>query len=158
MPSAPDATSRDRWWVAVALLLVASFIAACAGGPRAPSETERPPVVATATPRPTQALPAANPGGAVVGAVQACREKDIDRLRTLVAGPVSPDDVEALFARGMDVRLLSQTSPQVEDGVATVTVRLEVLRQGGVEQVERVWQLERGADGAWRLTALPDCY
>ncbi len=103
-------------------------------------------------------MPSGDPGVTVVNAVQACREKDADRLRSFVAGAVADADVQALFARGTDVRLESQTLPQLAGDRATVAVRLEVRRDGEVETVDRTWALTRSADGVWRLLALPDCF
>jgi hypothetical protein len=94
----------------------------------------------------------------VVNVVQACREKDADRLRSFIASPVSEAEVQALFALGTDVRLESQTLPEVADGRATVSVRLEVHRDGQVESVEREWTLHLDGDGVWRFAALPDCF
>jgi hypothetical protein len=94
----------------------------------------------------------------VVNVVQACREKDAERLRSFVATPVSEADAKALFARGTDVRLESQTLPEVQDGRATVVVRLEIHRDGDVESVDREWALQLDDDGIWRFTSLPDCF
>ena len=86
------------------------------------------------------------------------RSLDADRLRSFVSAPVPEAEVQALFASGSDVRLESQTLPEVEDGRATVSVRLEVHRDGEVESVERAWALNLDADGIWRFAALPDCF
>jgi hypothetical protein len=103
-------------------------------------------------------LPAGDPSVTVVNVVQACREKDGDRLRSFVAATVPDADVQALFDRGTDARLESQTLPEIEGGRATVSVRLEVRRDGEVESVDRDWELQRDDDGVWRLTSLPDCF
>ena len=102
--------------------------------------------------------PAGDPGVTVENAIQACREKDGARLRSFVAGPVSEDELQALLRRGTDVRLVSRTPPVVDDGRATVTVRLALQRDGESENVERTWALERGDDGVWRFTTLPECF
>lgn len=105
------------------------------------------------------AAPAAgDPSVTIVNAVQACREKDADRLRSLVAGGVTDQELETLFARGLDVQLRSQSVPEVADGQATVEVGLEVQRADETELVARAWTLRRSADGVWRFEALPDCY
>lgn len=138
-------------------MLVALFLLAACGG----DEDRALPPTALRTEQLTpvaDAPVAGDPGVTVANVVQACREKDGERLRSFVAGRVSEAEIEALFARGSDVQLLSHTVPEPEDGRATVTVRLRVRRDGGAEDVERSWELERGADGVWRLTALPDCY
>ena len=103
-------------------------------------------------------LPSGDPSVTVVNVIQACREKDGDRLRSFVAGTVADADVQALFARGADVRLESQTLPEIQGARETVTVRLEVRRDGEVESVNRDWTLQRDADGVWRLITLPDCF
>ncbi len=148
------------WRTGLALVagLAALSIAACAD-----NDVEQPPTPTAAvtevrTPTPAELLPAGNPGVTVANVIQACREKDGDRLRSFVAGAVLEEEVRALFARGTDVRLVSQTPPRAEDGRATAVVRLEVRRDGEIEFVERTWELEQGADGVWRLTALPDCF
>ena len=71
---------------------------------------------------------------------------------------VSVEEIEALFERGSDVRLKSQSVPPVEDGRATVDVVIEITHEAGVETVDRSWELERGADGVWRFAELPDCF
>ena len=90
--------------------------------------------------------------------MQACREKDGQLVRGFVAAPVPDAEIEALFARGDDVRLMLRTPAEIEDGGATVEVRLEIRRGGELDTVDRVWQLAFGDDGVWRFTALPDCY
>jgi hypothetical protein len=99
-----------------------------------------------------------DPAITVANVIVACREKDGDRLRSLVATEVGDGDLAGLFALGSDVQLLAQTIGEQVDGRAPVTVRLRIRRNGEVDEVERTWQLERGAGGGWRLTALPDCY
>ena len=91
-------------------------------------------------------------------AIQACREKNGELLRIFVAVAVRAEEIQALFDRAADVRLVSRTAVQVEDGQATVSVRLEVTRADEIETVDRTWELVRGADGFWRFTALPDCF
>lgn len=134
-----------------------SFVACADGGAEEPAT---PTVAATVARAPTleDVQPAGDPGVTVENAVLACREKDANRLRSFVAGAVPEEEVQALFTRGTDVQLLGQTVLRAEDRQATVDVRLEVHRDGETELVERTWELERGADGVWRLTALPDCF
>lgn len=115
-------------------------------------------LTSTPTSAPAGDLPSGDPSVTVVNVVQACREKDGDRLRSFVAGDVGDADVEALFDRGSDVRLESQTLPEIEGDRATVAVRLEVHRDGEIESVDRDWDLQRDNDGVWRLIALPDCF
>lgn len=102
--------------------------------------------------------PSGDAGAVVEQLVQACREKDAQLVRGFVAAPVSDAEIEALFARGDDVRLVLRTPAEIEDGRATVEVRLEIRRGGELDTVERVWQLVSGDDGVWRFTDLPDCY
>lgn len=109
-------------------------------------------------PSPASVPAAGDPAAAVENAVLACREKDAERLRTFIAVPVSDQAIQALFARGTDVRLASRTPALTDDGRASVDVRLEIHREGAVDNVQRTWQLARGADGIWRFTELPDCY
>ncbi|MDP3766530.1 MAG: hypothetical protein Q8S13_00815 [Dehalococcoidia bacterium] len=106
----------------------------------------------------TTLAPGGDPGVTVLNVVLACREKDGERLRSFVEGPVTDQEIEALFALGTDLQLLSQTEPVVEDDRASVTVRLQVRRDAESEDVERVWELVRGDDGVWRFPTLPDCY
>jgi len=100
---------------------------------------------------------ASDPSATVADAIVACREKDAAKLRTLVAAPVTDAQIDALFARGNDVLLKSQT-PSTNGDQASVTAELEIHRDSGTEAIERTWTLARGADGVWRLNALPDCY
>ncbi len=140
--------------IAIALPLLGS----CAGGDGdAPATPAAPVVVATATPQ-GDLSPAGDPGITVEQAIQACREKNSALLRSFVAGPISEEEIQALFARGSDVLLKGRTVPEVEDGRAMVEVHLEVRRNGDAEMVDRDWELERGLDGIWRLTSLPDCF
>lgn len=138
-------------------LALVSFVACTA---RSAEEPPTPTVPATVVPSPTpeDILPAGDPGVTVRNVVLACREKDGDRLRSFVTRTVPEEDIQALFDRGSDVQLLSQTVPRAEAGRASVAVRLRVRRDGEVELVERTWELERGADGVWRFTSVPDCY
>ena len=132
------------------------FLAGCGDSEspeRLPTATSLP-----STTTPEQIAPVGDPGVTVENAIQACREKDGGRLRTFVAEAVSDEQLQALFSKGTDVRLASRTPAIVEDGRATVSVRLD-LRQGGeLETVDRTWELERGSDGVWRFTTLPDCF
>ena len=143
-----------------AALIVASAglsFLACGGGDTDQPATPTVGVAATASPSPAALALSGDPGVTVENVVLACREKDVERLRSFVATPVSDEDVLALFARGTDVILKSEM-PEAQGDRATVDVRLEVRRDGEIETVERLWELERGADGVWRLTELPDCY
>jgi hypothetical protein len=133
-------------------------LVACAGGSADGRPTPTVALTEPPAPTPDDVLPAGDPGVTVANAVLACREKDGDRLGSFVAGAVTEEEIQALFGRGSDVRLFSQTVPHAEDGRATVTVRLSVRRDGETELVERTWELEQGADGVWRFTALPDCF
>ncbi len=151
-----------REWSIAALLAVAgaALLSGIACTERGDGESAAFTVTPTMVREPTAnpAPPGGDPGVTVRNVVLACREKDGDRLRSFVAVPVPEQELEALFARGSDVRLLSQTVPQTEDQQATVMVRLSVQRDGEEELVQRTWDLEQGTDGVWRLTALPDCY
>jgi hypothetical protein len=131
-------------------------LVACGGGAEEgplPTVFERP----VTTPLDTQPR-LGDPGVAVEQAVQACRQKDPGLLRSFVAPEVSDEEIAALLARGSDVRLLGRLPAAIDGDAATVEVRLEVDRDGETEDVERVWELERGVDGVWRFTSLPDCY
>jgi hypothetical protein len=114
--------------------------------------------VTSSAPLPTAAVaPAGGPGTVVVAAVQACREKDVGNLRALVSADVSEDAITAMFDRGTDVQLLSQSVPPGGSDSVDIDVSLQVLGEEG-ERIERLtWELER-IDGAWRLIALPQCY
>jgi hypothetical protein len=129
------------------------LLAACGSGARAPATTVAP--VVTPTPTPTLSSDLER---TIENAVLACREKDAGALRALVAGDVTQQEVDALFALGRDVVLQSQTEGKTVDGTVSVTVGLEITRATGVEDVDRTWQLAQGADGLWRFAALPDCY
>ena len=94
----------------------------------------------------------------VRNAVTACREKNVELLRSLVAGEVTDAEIEELFARGVDVRLRGHTDSPSAGGRASVTVFLTITRLTEVDDVEREWELERGVDGVWRFDELPDCY
>lgn len=146
------------FWVAAALtfmLLVMS--SSCSNASDAPT-----PTVAVTAPIATlstaQAAPAGDPATTIENVIQACREKDAARLRTFVAGEVLEEDIQALFARGADVRLVGRTPAAIDDGQATVDVRLEINRGGETETVERTWELEQNTDGVWRFAELPDCF
>ena len=129
---------------------------ACGGG----ADELRTPTTAATLPRPSpSATPAAGePSVTVENAVSACREKDADMLRSLITVQATEAEVQALFARGSDVLLKRRSDAAVDGESATVDVSLEIHRDGDVETVERTWTLARGADGNWRLAALPDCY
>ncbi len=101
---------------------------------------------------------AGDPAVTVVNAVLACREKDAALLRSFVASTVPEGAIQALFARGTDVLLKRQAPAVIDDRRATVELLLEVHRDGAIESAERTWELERGADGVWRFTRLPDCF
>ena len=140
----------------IGLALIASL--ACAGGgvDERPTATVATIEVPTPTPR-TLAL-TGEVSVTVENAVRACREKNAELLRSFVLDAVSVEEIEALFERGSDVRLKSQSVPPVEDGRATVDVVIEITHEAGVETVDRSWELERGADGVWRFAELPDCF
>jgi len=107
----------------------------------------------------TEAAPLpGDPGVTVVNVIQACREQAGERLRSFVAVAVSEEELQALFARGRDVRLVSQTPPEIDGERATVQVRLEIQREGRMDVVDRTWELVPAADGVWRLTRLPNCF
>jgi len=130
----------------------------CGGGNGGASPTASAPLETTASPSPPALAPSGDPGVTVENAVQACREKNIDLLRTFVAGTVSEADADALFARGDDVRLALRQQSVIDGDRASVQVSLEIQRNGATETVARSWNLERGADGVWRFLELPDCY
>jgi hypothetical protein len=109
-------------------------------------------------PAPTGIAPPGDPGVTVEQALLACREKNSAVLRSFVSGDVTDAEIEAMFVRGRDVRLLVQAEPETADASATVDVRLRIDRESGAEEVERTWSLVRGDDGVWRFVALPDCY
>ncbi len=148
-----------RTAAAAAMLgLAFPLLASCGGGGSdAPATAPAAAVQATATALST-ALPGGDPGVTVEQVIQACREKNGGLLRNFVAEVVSEQELEELFERGTDVMLKGRTFPEVEDGVATVEVHLEVRRNGEALMVHRAWELERGPDGVWRLKSLPDCY
>ena len=140
----------------IALAFVA--LAACAGGGAGERPTATVALTQAPSPSPSDISPTGDPALTVEHAIQACREKNGELLRSFVAVAVRAEEIQALFDRGADVRLEIQTVPRVEDGRATVDVRLEVTRAGEIETVDRAWELVRGADGFWRFTALPDCF
>jgi hypothetical protein len=142
--------------LAIAALAIALAAASCGGSDTADDVATS--VVDSATVAPPAGLPSGDPSVTVVNAIQACREKDGDRLRAFVSPAVPDADVQALFARGMDVRLESQTVPEVEGASATVEVQLEVRREQEIEQVSRTWTLQLDEDGVWRFAGLPDCF
>ena len=144
--------------VGVALIVGSGLsIFACGGDDSDRRATPTMAGAATASPSPDAPAPSGDPGVTVENVVLACREKDADRLRSFVAPSVPDEEIRALFARGTDVILKSEM-PEAQGDRATVDVRLEVRRDGEVETVERSWELERGADGVWRFSELPDCY
>ena len=125
----------------------------CASSTHAPTAT-----VETATPAASPTPPLSSDVGATIeNVVIACREKDTALLREFLATPVTDEQIAALFARGRDVVLRSQT-PSITGDEASVAVELEITRAAGTERAQRTWAVQRGADGLWRLTALPDCY
>ena len=139
----------------VALVGIAA-LAGCSDGPVAAPESPTASPLPVATP--TTVLVAGDPSVSVRNAVTACREKNGDLLRSLVAGGVTDEEIEALFDRGVDVRLRGHTEPPAAGGRASVTVFLTITRLAAVDDVEREWELERGVDGVWRFAELPDCY
>ncbi len=140
----------------IGLALIASL--ACAGGGVDERPTATVATIVVPTPTPRSLVPTGEVSVTVVNAVRACREKNAELLRSFVLAAVSIEEIEALFDRGTDVRLKSQTVPPVEDGRVSVDVLLEITREAGVESVGHSWELERGADGVWRFTELPDCF
>jgi hypothetical protein len=134
--------------------LIALVLAACGGAAHAPTSTAE---IVTPLPSPTVTVLSGDAVVTIENVVLACREKDATLLRTFLATPVPDEQVQALFALGRDVVLKGQT-PAITGDQASVTVELEIQRATGTERVQRTWQLVRGADGLWRLTALPDCY
>ena len=81
-----------------------------------------------------------------------------DLLRAFVAVLVTDEEVEALFSRGDDVRLVLRQPALIEGERASVQVTLEIQRGGDIESASRTWKLQRSGDGVWRFPALPDCY
>ena len=140
----------------IGLALIASL--ACAGGDVDERPTATVATIEIATPTPRTLALTGEVSVTVENAVRACREKNAELLRSFVLDAVSFEEIEALFDRGMDVRLKSQSVPPVEDGRATVDVVIEITHEAGVETVDRSWELERGADGVWRFAELPDCF
>ena len=140
----------------IGLALIVSL--ACAGGDVDERPTATVATIEVPTPTARSLAPTGEVSVTVVNAIRACREKNAELLRSFVLDAVSLDDIQALFDRGMDVRLKSQSVPPVEDGRATVDVLLEITREAGVETVSRSWELERGADGVWRFAELPNCF
>lgn len=118
---------------------------------------------------PTAESTAPQPGGqpevSVDNVILACREQDAEAVRQFiiedVRSEITDEQIEEMFGGGADVRAVSQsTETQTVNGVgtATVSVRLEVTRDGGTETIDREWQLEREDDGVWRFTELPECF
>ena len=136
--------------------LVVLLLVACggSGGGAAPTvEVRHQTDVATRTPG-----RAGDPGVTVGAVVQACRTKDVDALRALIAAGVSEEEVRQMFAKGQDVQLVSQSIPDEPGDRATIDVTLRVTSDRGETVVQRSWELARGDEGAWVLTALPECY
>jgi hypothetical protein len=94
----------------------------------------------------------------VASVVEACREKDAQRLRGLVAVELSDEEINSMWRGGSDVQLVTQTVPEIAGDSASINVNLLVTGATGQTNVQRTWDLTRGRDGAWRLTALPKCY
>ena len=140
------------------LYVIAIFAVACGDGDGSPGGD--PTALPTSIEGPTahDVTTLGDPGLTVRNAVLACREKDADLLKSFVAADVSLSDIVALFARGSDVQLLVQSIPEPGGDTASVTVQLEIHRDGDIDEVERTWDLVRGDDGLWRLTELPDCF
>jgi len=142
---------------AAALVVFAAMLAlsACDSGGTAsiatPSATNAP----VATPTSTPVL--GDPKAIVEIAVTACRQKDGELLAGLVSGGVPDAELEALFRQGRDVQLRSFTFPDEDGDTVTVAVGLFIQRDGGAEEVERMWELERIGD-VWLFTSLPDCF
>jgi len=151
------AARARRAGLALGVALLLAGVSCGGGGSGAPPPTATP----AAAPSPTAGLPVTgDPGITVSNVVQACREKDADRLRSFVAGDVGLSDIAALFARGSEVVLKVQSLPDLAEGQdeVSIDVQLEIRRDGSTEDVARTWDLVLGDDGVWRLTELPDCY
>lgn len=140
----------------IGLALIASL--ACAGGGVDERPTATVATIEVPTPTPRSLAPAGEVSVTVENAIRACREKNAELLRSFVLDAVSLEEIQALFERGTDVQLKSQSVPPVDDGRATVEVVIEISRDDGVETAGRSWELERGADGVWRFDKLPDCF
>jgi hypothetical protein len=143
-------------WVIVAAP-AALLLAACGGGGDAPATpavtvVETMPVAVTLVPS------AGDPGITVEQAVRACQEKNAELMRNFIAHGVPIEEIEAAFATEAEVRLSSRTLPAIEGDSASIDVVLEVTLAGEMGVVEDTWELERGEDGIWRLTALPACF
>ncbi len=102
--------------------------------------------------------PSNDPGATVSAVVQACREKDVERLRALIVASVSNEEISAMYERGSDVQLLSQSVPEAGGDSVSIEVRLRVMSQEGETIVPRRWELERGVDRVWRLSEMPECF
>jgi hypothetical protein len=89
--------------------------------------------------------------------VQACREKATSGLRPYVPESVTDADIIAMFAKGNDVQLLSQSVPDTTSDRVLIDVTLRVMSDAGEETVQRSWEFER-IEGAWRMTELPECF
>jgi hypothetical protein len=135
------------------LLLCPSLAMACDGG-----DSTAPPAIVTSTALPPTRPPAATgPGAAVTAVVRACREKNAAALRSYIPDDVTGAEIAAMFARGSDVQLLSQSVPDTSEDSARIDVSLRVTSDAGEEIVQQTWQLER-IEGSWKLTELPECY
>jgi hypothetical protein len=142
------------WW---SIAIGAVVLAACGGS----GGDSRPPiaVVTSTVSSPTPFVAArSDPGSTVSAVVQACREKDAERLRALVPASVSGDEIARMLAGGRDVQLLSQSVPDAGGDSVSIDVSLRVTNDRGAIVVQRTWDLERGADRVWRLTELPKCF
>ena len=152
----PARAGRTRLRLALLAAILVLLASACDGGAPESSPTSLAPTAAS-TPVITFA-PSGDPGAVVEQLVLACKEKDAQLLRSFLAATVSDADIEALFARGDDVRLAQREPAEIDGDRATVDVRLEIQRGGKIEAVDRTWRLARGAGGVWRFSELPDCY
>ena len=132
-----------------------SALVACNSSEGAPDPTL---VVTAIAPSPTPAARADDPGAAIAGVVQACRTKDAAALRGLIAGDVTDQEIQQMFAQGQDVQLISQSIPEESGDRATIDVTLRITHDSGETVVQRSWDVARGEDGGWRLTSLADCY
>ena len=133
------------------------LLAGCGDGNGAPLRRTAVPVE-TPTAGASGLLPLGSPGATIDAVVQACREKDVERLKGFVAGQVLDAQVRELFARGSDVQLGSYSWASPEERKAVATVGLVIHRESSEERVRREWELTQGDDGVWRLSELPDCY
>lgn len=141
---------------AISLLVAAGLIVAACGGD---GDSEAEPEIVTSTALPATRPPdgASGPGVAVTAIVQACREKSVAGMRSLVPDAVTDAEIAGMFDEGSDVQLLSQSVPEDQNDRVEIDVSLRVTSDAGEEIVQRTWELERD-EGVWQATALPHCF